>query len=159
RLLNRAIELDPEFASAYAMAAYCCGVRTISGWVTSRDNETAEAVRMARRAAELGKDDAVALAASGLILAHRGRDLDPGVALVDRALTLNPNLALAWYWCGWLKIWLGEPDAAIERLARAMRLSPLDPNITRMQNAVAHAHFHAERYEEASSWAAMVLQE
>ena len=47
--------------------------------------------------------------------------------LVDRALVLNPNLAVAWFFSGWIKVWLGEPEVAIERVARAMRLSPHDP--------------------------------
>jgi len=158
-LFNRAIELDPEFASAYALASWCYLMRKISGWRTDPQNETAECVRLARRATELGKDDAVALAWSGVVLAHMGRDLDTGVALNDRALALNPNLAIASHWAGWLKIWLGEPDAAIERFARAMRLSPLGPYVVRMQNGMAHAHFFAGRYDEASSWAAMVLRE
>ena len=57
------------------------------------------------------------------------------------------------------RIWLGEPDLAIEHLARAMRLSPLDPLIGMMQNATAYAHFFAGRYDEASSWAGMALRD
>ena len=159
RLFNRAIELDPEFASAYGMAAWCYVRPKASGWMIDPANEIAETARLARRAVELGKDDAVALAASGSALAYVVGDLDTGVALIDRALALNPNLAAAWYFGGWVKIWLGEPDAAIERLARAMRLSPLDPQMPRMQTAMASAHFFAGRHDEASSWMEMALRE
>jgi len=158
-LFNRAIELDPDFASAYAMAADCYVIRKSSVWRFDPANEAAETARLARHAVELGKDDAVALAASGLALAFVVRDLDAGPTFIDRALELNPNLAMAWFFGGWVKIWLGEQDAAIERFTRAMRLSPLDPYVPRMQNGTAHAHFFAGRYEEASSWAAMVLRE
>ena len=58
-----------------------------------------------------------------------------------------------------MKVWLGEPDAAIDHLARAMRLSPLDPIMRSFRNATAHAHFCAGRYDQASLWAEMVLQE
>ena len=64
-LFNKAIELDPDFASAYAMAADCYVIRKSSVWVGDPLNESAEAERLARRAVELGKDDAVALAAGG----------------------------------------------------------------------------------------------
>jgi TolB-like protein len=158
RLFNRAAELDPDFASAYAMAADCYVVRKSSGWTIDPANEAADAARLARYAVELGKDDAVALAASGLALAYVGLDLDTGADFIDRALGLNPNFARAWFFGGWLKIWLGEPDAAVERFGRAMRLSPLDPYMPRIQNGTAHAHFFAGRYEEAASWAAMVLR-
>ena len=72
---------------------------------------------------------------------------------------LNSNLAEAWFYGGWVKNWLGEPEPAIERLARAMRLSPLDPWVTRMRNGTAHAHFFLGRYDQAASWAAMALRD
>jgi tetratricopeptide (TPR) repeat protein len=67
-------------------------------------------------------------------------------------------LAEAWHCGGWVKIWLGEPEAAIERFARAMRLSPLDPRVTAMQVGTAHAHFFLGQYDEAASWTTMALQ-
>src|SRR4029453_16280572 len=77
---------------------------------------------------------------------------------VDRALVLNSNLAEAWNFGGWVKIWLGEPEAAIERFARAMHLSPLDPGLMAMGAGTAYAHFFLSRDDEAASWAAMALQ-
>ena len=66
---------------------------------------------------------------------------------------------MAWLFSGWVKVWLGEPEAAIEHLARAMRLSPNDPNVFNMQAATALAHFFAGRYAEASSWAGAAVRE
>ena len=159
RLFYRAIELDPGFAPAYGKAASCYAWRKINGWVADRNQEIAETARLARRAVELGKDDALVLGWAGWLLALVVRDLDAGAALVDRALMLNPNLAAAWYFSGWARNWLGEPEVAIEHLARAMRLSPLDPYIASIQAATAHAHFFAGRSDEASSWARMALRE
>ena len=155
----RAIELDPEFASAYGMAARCYGHRKSNGWTTDRERETAETTRLARRAAELGKDDAVALCFGGHGLALVAGDLDDGVAMIDRALVLNPNLAVAWTTSGWVRNLRGEPEVAISHLARAMRLSPLDPIAFHMQASTALAHFLAGRYDEASSWAERALRE
>jgi TolB-like protein len=149
----RAIELDPNFASAYGMAAECYDLRRASGWETDRTHAVAESSRLARRAAELGKDDAVALCTAGAALAYVVGDLDDGAAFIDQALVLNANLAFAWLFSGWIKVWLGEPEAAIERVTRAMRLSPQDPYIVDMQTAIANAHFFAGRYAEALSWA------
>ena len=159
RLFNSAIELDPDFASAYGRAASCYVHAKGNGWISDTANEIAEVTRLAQRAVELGKDDAIALAASGYALAYVVRDLEVGAALIDRALVLNSNLAEAWYFGGWVKNWLGEPEAAIERFARAMRLSPLDPWVTGMRSGTAHAHFFLGRYDEAASWAAMALQD
>jgi len=158
RMFYRAIELDPDYASAHGMAAWCYCLRKVSNWMTDREQEIAETARLARRAVALGKDDAAALSAGGIALAYVVGDLDDGAAFIDQALALNPNLAAAWYYSGWARIWLGEPDTAIEHIARAMRLSPLEPLIGRMQGATAHAHFFAGRYDMASSWAGMALR-
>jgi TolB-like protein/tetratricopeptide (TPR) repeat protein len=157
-LFHRAIDLDRDFASAYAMAAWCHFWRKINGWMIDRPREIAEGARLARRAMELGKEDAVALARSGHALAHLAGDLDGGIALIDRALMLNPNLAAAWFLGGFLRIWRGEPDDAIERFAHAMRLSPLDSETYRMQAGVAMAHLLAGRFDAASSWAEKALR-
>ncbi|MFL5266554.1 MAG: BTAD domain-containing putative transcriptional regulator [Stellaceae bacterium] len=158
-LFYRAIELDPEFASAYGMAAYSYCHRKTNGWMANREEEIAETVRLARRAVELDKDDAVALSCGGFALAYVAGELAAGVAFIDRALLLNPNLATAWIVSGWVRVWLGKPEVAIEHLARATRLSPLDPLTNRTRTTTAHAHFFAGRYDEASSWAAMALRE
>ena len=121
--------------------------------MTDHSQEIAEGTRLARRAVELGKDDAVALARSGHALGHLTGDLDGGIALLDRALVLNPNLAAAWFLGGFLRTWRGEPDGAIEHFTRAMRLSPLDPEMYRMQAGMAMAHLFAGRFATASSWA------
>jgi TolB-like protein/class 3 adenylate cyclase/Tfp pilus assembly protein PilF len=159
RLFNSAIELDPDFASAYGRAASCYVFAKASGWITVTANEIAEVERLARKAVELGKDDASALAASGFALVFIVRDLGAGAAFIDRALVLNANLAEAWSSGGWVKLWLGEQELAIERFARAMRLSPLDPRATGIRAGTAHAHFFLGRYDEAASWAAMALQD
>jgi tetratricopeptide (TPR) repeat protein len=152
-LFHEAIRLDPDYASAYGMAAWCYFWRKINGWMTDRATDIAEGARLARRAVELGRDDAVALARSGHALAHLVGDLDGGIALVDRALVLNPNLAAAGFLGGFLRLWRGEPDDAIERFARAMRLSPMDPEMYRMQAGTAMAHLLAERFDDATDWA------
>ena len=159
RLFNSAIALDPDFASAYGRAAFCYTMAKNNGWISGTANEIAEVTRLAQRAVELGKDDAIALAAGGFALAHFVRDLEVGAALIDRALALNSNLAQAWNSGGWAKVFLGEPEPAIERFARAMRLSPFDPFLRAMRGGTAYAHFLLGRYDEAVSWAAMALQD
>jgi Flp pilus assembly protein TadD len=66
---------------------------------------------------------------------------------------LNPNLASARFLSGFLRIWNGEPDDAIEHFAHAMRLSPLDPEMYRMQAGLAAAHLFAGRFDDAASLA------
>ncbi|WDY60446.1 winged helix-turn-helix domain-containing tetratricopeptide repeat protein [Pseudomonas sp. PSKL.D1] len=152
-LYYKAIELDPEFASAYAMAAWCYFWRKINAWMLDRPQEIAEGIRLARMAVELGRDDAVALTRSGHALAHLAGDLEGGIALLDRARVLNPNLAPAWYLGGILRALRGEAEVAVENLTHAERLSPLDPEMFRIQVGMALAHFFAGRLDVALEWA------
>jgi TolB-like protein/class 3 adenylate cyclase len=159
RLFYKAIELDPDFASAYGMAAWCYAWRKWNGWMADRVQEIAETERLARRAGDLGQDDAVALCRGGFSLGHVVGDRQGGATLIDRALVLNPNLATAWLLSGWIRAFLGEPEMAIEHLTRAMRLSPLDPLTFLALGGIAWAHFFATRYDETSSWAEKALQQ
>jgi tetratricopeptide (TPR) repeat protein len=155
----RAIELDPNFAAAYGWAARCYSQRKVGAWVADPAKEVAECERLARRAAELGRDDAVALSTAGIALAYLVGDLEDGAAFTERALALNPNLVWAWFFSAWVRLMLGEPEIAIERFARAMRLNPNDPQIYATQEGMAAAHFAAGRYTEALSWAKAAIRE
>ena len=158
-MFQRAIELDPQFASAYGFAVRCYNQRKANGWPSDRRRDALEVAKLAQRAAELGKDDAVALALAGIGLVWVVGDLEQGAALIERALTLNPNWAWAWLFSGWAQMWLGEPEVAIERLVRAMRLSPQESQMFGMEAAMAWAHFFAGRYQEAMSWAEKAVRE
>jgi TolB-like protein/DNA-binding SARP family transcriptional activator len=155
KLFYKAIELDPHFASAYGMAAWCYVRRLAEGAIIDR----AEAERLARQAARLAKDDALALCVGGFALARFVGDHDAGISLIDRALTLNPNLSTAWFFSGWARMWSGEPELAIKHEEHAMRLSPIDPLCSVMWTAIAFAHFCAGRYAEACLWATKSLRE
>ncbi len=153
RLFYAAIERDAAFAPAYSMAAWCYGWRKLNRWTTERAKETGETARLARRAAQLGPDDAVALSQAAHALFYVVGDLDDALTFVDRAIALNANLARAWYASGWARVAQGAPETAIAHFARAMRLSPLDPQMITMQAGTAFAHMLAGRYDEASCWA------
>jgi tetratricopeptide (TPR) repeat protein len=141
------------------MAAACHFWRKINGWMEDPAQEVAEGARLVRRAVQLGQDDAVALARSGHALGHLVGDLDGGIALIERAQMLNPNLAPAWFLGGFLRAFHGEPDLAIEHFARAMRFSPLDPEMFRMRAGTAFAHLFAGRFDAASSGAEQVFRD
>ena len=158
KLFLKAVELDPSFAVCYAMAAHCYELEVIRGGLPPAE-VIAETTRLARRAALLGSEDAVALTQAGHALAFVAGEIDEGATLLDRAIVLNPNLALAWHQGGWTKIYLGEPEQAIERFSRAMRLSPLDPLLLPwMQSGTAHAYLFAGQYDQAASWAEKALR-
>jgi tetratricopeptide (TPR) repeat protein len=158
RLFYKAIELDPDFAAAYGMAAWCFVHRKTHGWMENRPREIAETARLCRQAVERGSEDAVALSWGGFALAYVVHEVDDGAAYLERALVLNPNLAMAWGSSGWLQIYLGNPENALERLERSLRLNPLDPLSFRVQAGFGYAHFFSTQYEEAADWAGKALR-
>jgi TolB-like protein/class 3 adenylate cyclase/Tfp pilus assembly protein PilF len=150
KLLNKAIELDHEFASAHGLAAWCYTRRRQSRWMKDHPHEMAELERLARRAIALANDDAVALYTGGWALVHVAGSVEEGAAAINRALTLNPNMTNAWHLSGWTNIYIGDPDKAVEHFARAMRLNPLDPIFHRMQIGTIAALLLAGRYEQSA---------
>jgi tetratricopeptide (TPR) repeat protein len=154
----RAIELDPGFAAAYAMAAYCNAMMVGAG-VKLDEAVEAETSRLMSRAVELDRNDATVLARAAFVHARLVRDLGIAASYSERAQTLNPNLAIAWAVSGWVKLWLGEPEIGIEHFSRAIRLSPLGPDAYLGLIGKAHAYFMAERYREALSTAVVTAQE
>jgi TolB-like protein len=158
-LFMQAVTIDPAYASAYGMAAWCLFWRKINGWMTDRMQETAEGKRLARLAVELGRDDAVALTRGGHALGHLVGDLDGSISLLERAKLLNPNLVSAWFLGGYLRVHRGDLEDGIAHLVHAMRLSPLDPEVFRIQAGIGLAHLYAGRFGIAASWAEKAVQE
>jgi hypothetical protein len=153
RLANQAIAQDPRFSSSYCLAAACYVMYASNGWSSDPERDKAETLRLAEHVLQDRHADALTLTMTGFALAKVVDDLDAGIALIDQALSLTPNLAAALTQSGYVRVWLGEPDKAIDHLQRAMRLSPVDPLIFLMEAALAMAHFIAGRDDEAFSWA------
>ena len=151
QLFSRAIELDPDFAAAYGKAAWCYVIRKTNGWTSDFAQDVAETARLARRATELGREDPVALCWGGYALAYVVRTVDAGLAFIDQALSLDENFAAAWGCSGWVRIFLGQHELAIDRFQRALRLSPRDPNLFHVRTGIAYAYLLSNRYDEAAS--------
>jgi tetratricopeptide (TPR) repeat protein len=141
------------------MAAYCYVLRKASRWTTQPICEITEAGRLARKAVQLGKNDAVALARAGHALAYVVQEFDSAAFLIDRALVLNQNLASAWLSSGCLRLWIGEPELTIRHIAHFKRMSPLDVLMPVAQSTSAFAYVFCGCYDEASSQSEQALQE
>ena len=153
KLSEAANVIDPKFAAAYALGAYCYLQRRYFGWRSDPALEQAEARRLVKRALELDKDDPTVLARAGQVTSGLMGEVEEGAALVSRAINLDPNLLIARHSGGWEHLWLGDVDAALEQFHVAARLSPLDPLLFFAQTGIAYAHFMAGRYDDGLSWA------
>ncbi len=124
RLLEQAIARDPGYGPALAWAAVCCLRLVGDGRSKDPEADRLKGTDFARRALEVAGDDPGVLANAAEALAYFGEDIGAMMALVDRALVLNPNFARGWYISGVLRNWAGQPDIAIERAEASLRLSP-----------------------------------
>jgi TolB-like protein len=155
-LFYAAIEKDRDFSTPHGLAASCYLLGKANGWASHIDES--EIARLVERAAAIGMDDPVALCWAGHAHAYFFKDVERALLLVDRALELDENLAIAWQRSGWVRGYAGDADGAIASLMRAMRLNPLDPRVFLTHSAMAFAHFIAGRDDDAAYWAAMGLR-
>jgi len=123
-LLEQAIARDPRYGPALAWAAFCCFRLITDDRSEDREADRLKGSDFARRAQAVAGDDPGILANAALALAFFGEDIGAMIALVDRALALNPNYARGWNISGVLRLWAGQPDIAIEHVETALRLSP-----------------------------------
>jgi TolB-like protein/Flp pilus assembly protein TadD len=156
-LSKQALTLDPNYAAAMALCAYCYAERRFQGWHKDRGAEGEEGLRFALRAIELGRDNANVLWMCAYAIRELGADSQRSRELVNRSLHLNPNSAIALTVGAWNEIVLGNPDRALELLGRAERLSPRDPRGWFMAAARSLAHLARDQFEEAVAAAKKAL--
>jgi adenylate cyclase len=145
-LLKRAIELDPNYAAAYAALADADVIDVTMGWAESPTELLERAEGLANRALGLNDSEVRAHVVLGrlAILYHR---YDEAERQIDRAIAINPNDALGLAGRGNILMWLGQTDAAIEALELAQRIDPELNPIDR--NALGLAYYLKGRYDAA----------
>jgi adenylate cyclase len=139
RLLRLAIAIDSSFWIAKAMTAYCVAHAAAATWIERDTTLVAEGIEWSRSALANAPDDPTAMRLAGHAVAWLARDLDTGRVALDRAIMLNSNSAQALCSSGWVRNYLGDFNAARDHLRRALKLSPLDPELYFFQTGLAQA--------------------
>jgi adenylate cyclase len=124
-LLEQAIERDPDYGPALALAAHCH--QRIEVMSRTDDPETARrtSIAFARRALRNSPNDPEVLRIAAFVPGYFGEDIDVSLRLIDRCLALNPSYARGWYPSGLLRVFAGQPDLALH--PRVQRPHPLPP--------------------------------
>ncbi len=148
RLLEKALALDPDFVAALLLAENCWSLKANQGWAPAPETRS-EVMRYARRAVQIDKDNADALATLARRTAGIERNYEEANSLAERAIALNPNSAVAWRQGGFSLIYAGRPEAALEYLERAVRLSPRDARSEDSWAGITLALIQLERDNEA----------
>ncbi len=157
RLLRRARELDPSFASAYAYEAFSHFLNVIMGWAENPAESLSAGMTVAKEALALDDKDAVAYFALGRVHMLRGEH-DASIAALDTAIDLNPSFAHAYHGRGFALTLAGRLEEAKEMLGKAERLSPRDPLFWTFKIIHALVHVLSEDYEAAVEWSRKAMQ-
>jgi adenylate cyclase len=117
-LARQALVIDPSYAPAAAMIGWCRTMQRVQGWGSLSDDDIAEAVLLSRQALEPARDDPDTLWQAGYTLFKLAGEASVAEAMLDRAVTLNPNAAAAWSFIGYVLALRNRRDAAIEAVER-----------------------------------------
>jgi adenylate cyclase len=157
RLLRRAIEIDPGYALAMAHLATCQWQLVSQNWIERDDPAAADMVQLARAALTLDGNDPDVLRDVGFIIGLPGGDLNGGIALVNKAISLNPNNMEALRVVSHMYAYAGDKRLAIAHLELALRLNPVSQNAN-FYFRYALAHFTAGEHEAVAEWTEKTLR-
>ena len=155
-LLDRAIELEPDYAAVHALIAWCHEQRYLRGGL--HEEAKWAALEHARAAIAAGADDAGALATAAFVIAVVEYDYKIATAAFDRSFGLSSSSALALGFSSIVRAWMGDDAAAVDQAERAIRLSPFDPLLYLPYIGLAYAHFAAGRFADAADAAGRATQ-
>ena len=147
-VLEQAIARDPDFGPAFALAAICCFRLCADGTSDDLDTDRRKGMDFGHRALQTARDDPEALANAAFALGWFGEDIGAMIAVIDRALRLNPSHARGWYISGTLRLFAGEPDVAIQHLETALLLSPR-ARFGTVNLHIGMAHLVSRRFDQA----------
>ncbi|QKC80865.1 BTAD domain-containing putative transcriptional regulator [Mesorhizobium sp. NZP2077] len=148
---DRALQLDPTFARAYAGLSFTHWQNAFQRW-GDRDRESALAFESAGHSLLVDDHNPAAHWAMGRALWLRGEQ-DGSLSELERAVDLSPNFALGHYALSFVHSQSGDPQAAISSSDHSRHLSPFDPLLFGMLGARAMSHVRLGQFEEAADWA------
>ena len=152
-MFQRAMELDPTYATAHALAANWHAVRINQGLSPEPAADFKEAERLSRLALTMDRFDPQALSIAGHVRSILFRDFDQAIELFDRALAASPSAAVAWLRSSATFSYIGEPREARRRAEIGLRLSPYDVHVFYSYAIRALAGYAAGDYADAVLWA------
>ena len=156
-LLERAMALDPDHALSTALAAWAHVQRVVYHFTPTPVEDRARSAELARKAQALAADATVlAVLGNAVTLLH---DLDTADLVIRKALSVDGGSAWAWSRYGWIDLYRGDADSAIERFKIALDLAPHDSFAFNNLVGIGCAHFEAGRYLESAHWQERALVE
>jgi DNA-binding winged helix-turn-helix (wHTH) protein/tetratricopeptide (TPR) repeat protein len=144
----RAIELDSDFARAYAGMALTWSREVMDGWTTDPENALAEASSYVAMAEAIDPTVPQIHFVKGMIHLFRGQHLEAAEA-AHQAIKLDANYADGYGLLAWVLQNGGRPDVAADALHEAVRLKP--ESSASFEVIAGEIHFTKGRYQEAAA--------
>ena len=145
-LAQEAIDLDPNYASAYRILGVTHMHDVLLGRSKSPKQSMGEAIKLVKRAIELDGQNGYNHAVLGFLLVLV-RQYDKAVAEAERGVALDPNVADIYGWLGMVYRYVGRWEDAVVAYEKAIRLNPIPPNFYLFGLGLSYAW--TDRYEEA----------
>jgi adenylate cyclase len=144
---QRAVDLDPNYAEAYAALGWTHYEAAVSGWTEFPEDEIKQAETLAQKALTLDPATTNAYRLLSIVSVFR-RDFDRALAQVDRALVLNPSASENFQERGYVLVWSGKPAEGVTWLEATLRL---DGSSARALHLLGLAKYFLGQYAEAVS--------
>jgi len=158
-LFEEALRLSPNHLQALNGLANVMLIEWGSTWYTGSSDEHLEALdRIVNRALAIKPDDALATYFQGYVFKRLRKNLNQALVAFERAIALDPNLAVAHNYVGQIKVFLGRASEAAEHTLKAIQLSPRDPQLAEWYYQLAITYIHQKRDNEAVEWARRGVQ-
>ena len=154
-----AIKLEPSYATALAWRAYWHVMRVGQGWSPDSAQDAADADRYAKLAIEYDETEPMGFAVEGHVATFLFKDFERAFTCFENALRLNPNCARAWLWSANAHAYRGDGAFAVEKVNRAMALSPYDPLVCAFSGGASLAHLSHRQYERSIEFALRCIRE
>jgi adenylate cyclase len=148
RAFERALAIDPRAVDARIGLATVLGGKLADGWGASLQQDGARAEQLLREALERDANSSVAHFAMGALRQLQNR-LTEAQAEYETAIVLDHNSARAFYQLGVTLMYLGQPEAALPRIEKAIQLDPHDANISALYWALGTCHLLLGHEDEA----------
>jgi len=148
-LLEASLRADPASSVAHGWLAYWNLLYVGQGWAPDAAQATAEAARLAEHAIMLDPGDARAMTLAGHVRGFLCKHPEEAIALHERAIALNPNLAIAWCFSGLSHVYAGQHEEGLRRINQARRLSPSDPHVFFFDTSLVIVHLLLGDYASA----------
>jgi tetratricopeptide (TPR) repeat protein len=134
-------------------------MRVGQGWSPNPAGDTVQTDHFAQRAVECDETEPMALAVQGDVATYLHKDFDLAISCFETALHINPNSARAWLWNANAHAFIGEGTRAVEKVNRAMALSPYDPLVCSYSGGASMAYLADRQYARAIEFALRCIRE